>query len=167
MKVTVKKLVFAAVLASLTCIATMVIKVPSILQGYLNLGDGVVILTGWLLTPGLGFLSAAVGSALADVLSGYLVYAPVTFLIKGLMAVTAGVGFRWLLNKIGNIPGRIVSSLSAELLMILGYYVFEGFLYGFIPSAVNILPNAVQGIAGMILGLVLIQIFEKQNIKMQ
>ena len=166
MSAKVRKVIMTAMLASLVCVATMVIKVPSV-QGYLNLGDGIVLLTGWLLSPGYGFLAAAVGSALADVLSGYLLYAPVTFLIKGSMAVVAGFVFRRLSNKIGDIPGRIVSCLSAELLMVLGYYVFEGFLYGFIPSTVNILPNAVQGIAGMILGLVLIQIFEKQNIKMQ
>ena len=48
---TTKKIVIAALLAALTCVATMVIKIPSPLQGYLNLGDCIVLLAGWMLSP--------------------------------------------------------------------------------------------------------------------
>ena len=34
-----QKIVIAALLAALTCVATMIIKIPSPLKGYLNLGD--------------------------------------------------------------------------------------------------------------------------------
>ena len=51
--------------------------------------------------------------------------------------------------------------------MILGYFVFEGFLYGFIPSAVNIPANGVQGIAGLIIGVILIKVFEKSKITLE
>ena len=43
-------------------------------------------------------------------------------------------------------------------------FLFEGFLYGFGPSAVNIPANGVQGLAGLILGCVLIKLFEKSRI---
>jgi uncharacterized membrane protein len=52
----------------------------------------------------------------------------------------------------------------AELAMIVGYYVFEGFMYGFAPSAVNIPANAVQGVAGLVIGIVLIKAFERFKI---
>ena len=45
--------------------------------------------------------------------------------------------------------------------MVLGYFVFEGFMYGFIPSAVNIPANAVPGVAGIIIGVILAKIFDK------
>ena len=57
----------AALLAALTCVATMIIKIPSPLKGYLNLGDCVVLLAGWMLSPTYGFLAAGLGSALAYV----------------------------------------------------------------------------------------------------
>ena len=161
-----KKLVMAALLAALCCVATMIIKIPSPLKGYLNLGDCVVLLAGWLLSPLYGFLAAGVGSALADVFSGYVTYAPATFIIKGLMALIAYFGFKILQNKIGNLPSRIVSGIVAEAIMVLGYFVFEGFLYGFIPSIVNIPANAVQGVAGIFIGTILIKIFEKNKIMM-
>ena len=160
MKTKTQKLVLAALLASLTCVFTMLIKVPSPLKGYVNLGDCVVLLCGWVLSPVYGFLAAGVGSALADIFSGYILYAPATFVIKGLMAVIASL----LSKKAKKLPLLILSGLVAEVVMVAGYYVFEGFLYGFIPSAVNIPANAVQGIFGLVLGIVLIRIFEKSGI---
>ena len=78
-----KKLVMASLMAALVCVATMIIKIPSPLKGYLNLGDGIVLLAGWMLLPGYGFLAAGLGSALADLFLSYITYAPATFVIKG------------------------------------------------------------------------------------
>lgn len=164
MKSRTKKITMAAILAVLVCIATMIIKIPSPLKGYINLGDCVVLLSGWILPLPYGFLAAGLGSALADVFSGYIIYAPATFVIKGLMAVVAYCVFKGAGLKLNKIISRIVSAVLAEIVMVLGYYIFEGFMYGFIPSAVNIVPNAVQGIAGIIIGAILIQIFEKRKI---
>lgn len=164
MKTKTQKIVIAAMLAALTCIATMIIKIPSPLKGYLNLGDCVVLLSGWLLSPLYGFLAAGLGSGLADLISGYGVYVPATFIIKGVMAVAAYFGFRFLQNKVTNISARIVSGIVVELIMVFGYYVFEGFLYGFGASLVNIPANAVQGVAGLIIGTILVKIFEKSKI---
>lgn len=164
MKTKTQKIVIAAMLAALTCIATMIIKIPSPLKGYLNLGDCVVLLSGWLLSPLYGFLAAGLGSGLADLISGYGVYVPATFIIKGVMAIAAYFGFRFLQNKVTNISAIIVSGIVAELIMVFGYYVFEGFLYGFGASLVNIPANAVQGVAGLIIGTILVKIFEKSKI---
>ena len=162
-----QKIVTAAMLAALACVATMIIKIPSPMKGYLNLGDCVVLLSGWVLSPVYGFLAAGIGSALADIFSGYVISAPATFVIKGLMAVIAYYLFKLINNKIGNLPSRIISGVAAELIMVFGYFVFEGFLYGFIPSAVKIPANAVQGVAGLIIGTLLIKILEKNKILMK
>ena len=162
-----KKIVMAALMAALACVATMIIKIPSPLKGYLNLGDCIVLVSGWMLSPTYGFLAAGLGSALADVFSGYVTYAPATFVIKGVMALVAFYGFKLLNKKIGNLPSRIVSGIVAEIVMILGYFVFEGFLYGFIPSAVNIPANGVQGIAGLIIGVILMKVFEKSKMTLE
>lgn len=164
MKTKTENCVTAAMLAALTCIATMVIKVPSPLKGYLNLGDCTVLLSGWLLPGGFGIAAAGVGSALADVLSGYVLYAPATFVIKGLMALAAFGVFRLFKGKKKQSVGRVISGVSAEVIMILGYYIFEGFLYGFKSSAINIPANGVQGAAGLVIGLILIKVFEKNKI---
>ena len=162
-----KKIVMTALMAALTCVATMIIKIPSPLNDYVNLGDCIVLVAGWMLSPTYGFLAAGLGSALADIFSGYLTYAPATFVIKGLMALVAFYLFKLLRTKFGNLPCGIISGLVAELVMVLGYFVFEGFLYGFLPSAVNIPANGVQGIAGLVLGVLLAKVFEKSKIMIE
>jgi uncharacterized membrane protein len=160
----IKKLTVSALVAALACVATMVIKIPSPLNGYINLGDCVVLLAGWILAPGYAFLAAGLGSALADLFSGYAAYAPATFVIKGVMALIVFGCFKWLNKKIGKLPAQIVGGILAELAMIMGYFVFEGFLYGFAASLVNIPANAVQGVAGIVIGIVLVKAYEKAGL---
>ena len=164
MKFDTRKTVMAAMFAALCCVATMIIKIPSPLKGYLNLGDCVVLLSGWLLAPAYGFAAAGIGSALADVFSGYVIYAPATFVIKGIMALIAHFCFKGMHNKVGDNASRILGGIFAELAMILGYFIFEGFMYGFAPSVVNIPANGVQGIAGIVVGFILVKIFERSKI---
>ena len=159
-----KKIVMTAMFAALCCVTTMIIKIPSPFKGYINLGDCIVLLSGFMLSPLYGFMGAGLGSALADVLSGYVFYAPATFFIKGIMALVAHIGIKLTKNKISLTVSAIISGIFAEVIMIIGYYVFEGFLYGFGTSAVNIPANAVQGTAGLILGVILFKIFEKNKI---
>ena len=163
MRISTKRIVFSALLAALTCVATVIINIPSPLKGYLNLGDCVVLLSGWILTPVYGFLAAGIGSALADLFLGYTVYVPATFVIKGMMAVLSHGVFLLCVKKTHGFIARLVSGIAAEALMICGYFVFEGFLYGFAASSVNIPANAVQGAAGLILGLPLMRLLEKSR----
>ena len=164
MKNTTYKIVISSLFAALICVATMLIKIPSPLKGYINLGDGIVLLAAWVLPLPYGLVAAGLGSALADLFSGYVVYAPATFAIKALMVVVAYSCYKLFTKKTKSTVSRIFSGILAEIVMILGYFLFEGILYGFVPSLVNIPANAVQAVAGIIIGVVLITVFEKQNI---
>lgn len=159
-----KKIILSSMFAALVCVATMIIKIPSPLKGYLNLGDCAVLLSGWFLPPFYGFLAAGIGSSLADFFSGYIAYVPATFIIKGMMALAAQFCFKFLSLSKNVYIRRIISGAFAEIIMIFGYFIFEGFLYGFAPSAVNIPANAVQGIVGIIIGTFLIKVFENNKI---
>lgn len=161
MKTRAQKIAVAAMLAALVCVATMIIKIPTPLKGYINLGDCIVLLCGSMLSPSYAFLAAGIGSALADVLSGYMVYAPVTFLIKGVMALIVVFLFKAIDKKGLKQPAKILPLALAEVIMVGGYLLFESILYGFVPSVANIPANAIQGVAGIIFGFVLIKAFEK------
>ena len=158
-----KLVITSAMFAALTCVATMVVKIPTPLNGYINLGDCVILVAAFTLPCGYAFLAAGVGSALADVLSGYTAYAPATFIIKGLMVVVVYLVTRLLKMNKPNLT-KIMSGVFAELWMVLGYYIFEGFMYGFAPSLANIPMNLIQGVAGLVLAVVLMKVFEKQKI---
>ena len=158
------KLVMAALLAAMTCVATMVIKIPiTATGGYINLGDCIVLLSGILLGPLYGGLAAGIGSALADLFSGYVVFAPATFLIKGIMAVVVGLFVKDLSKK--SIMKTAISGLIGECLMIVGYFFFEAVFMGYGLGAAAAIPgNAIQGVVGSILALILIPVFRTCNL---
>ena len=152
-----KKIVFSALMASFACVATMIIRIPTPMQGYIHLGDAIVLLCGWILGPVYGALSAAIGSALADMLSGYMIYAPATFVIKGLSALVGWLIYIPMSKKKKSLARLIISALAAELIMVSLYYIFEGFMYGFVVSLVNIPANLIQGAGGVVFGTVLMK----------
>ena len=151
-----KRIVMSAMLAALVCVATMIIKIQLTPNGYINLGDGVIILSGWALGPLYGFLAAGIGSALADLFSGFVLYAPVTFIVKGLMAVAS----YYVIKKLKSV---IFAAILAEIVMILGYYIFEGFVYGFGTALLSMPGNAIQSIAGIVTGTLLVKMLQKHR----
>lgn len=158
-----KLTIISALFAALVCVATMVIKIPTPLNGYINLGDCVILVASFTLPCGYGFLAAGIGSALADILSGYTAYAPATFIIKGIMVLVVYLVTKLLKSDKQNLV-KIVAGVLAELWMVLGYYIFEGFMYGFSASLANIPMNLIQGVAGLILAFVLVRVLEKQKV---
>lgn len=154
-----KKIVVSSMLAALVCVLTFAIRIP-LPTGYVNPGDVAVILCGYFLPPVLAFVSAGIGSLFADVFSGYVLYAPATFIIKGIMAVLA----YWGLAKSKKKHAKFAGIFFAEAFMVVGYYVFEGFVYGFYPSCANIIPNCVQGLFGFAASILIIKLLVKNKI---
>lgn len=156
-----KKIVLASMLAALTFIATIIIRVPMPVIGYINLGDCFVLLSGWVLGPVYGALAAGIGSAVADLSAGWVSYAPATFVIKALMAVAAYyIGVKLAKSEKGFVL-KLVSAVVAEIIMIGGYLAFESVLYGFETASLNILFNSIQGAIGLIAGLILVKVYEE------
>ncbi len=157
-----KKLVMAAMFASLICVATLILRIPSPFKGYIHLGDGIVLLAGWLLPPAYSFLASGIGAALADMLSGYAVYIPVTFFVKGIMAQITYFGALLFCKKWSATSSWIISGTLAVIVMVLGYFAFEWILYGQ-AAILNIPMNTVQGVAGIATGVALVKALKKQN----
>lgn len=158
----IRKLVLAALLAALVCVATMVVQIPSPMQGYVNLGDCFVLLSGWLLGPWYGFAAGGIGSMLADLFLGYAHYAPGTLVIKGLVALLAAL----LYEKLGRSPAaRIASGVAGEIVMVLGYFGYASMLLGKgLAAAASIPGNIFQGAVGLVVGAVLATVLERAKV---
>lgn len=157
----IKRITMTAMFAALICILTYFIKIPT-LNGYINIGDTLILLIGVLLPPVYSFFASAIGSSLADIFSGYMIYAPITFLIKGSISVISYFIYNALKKKSNNFMSLLISFIIAELFMVTGYYIFEGFMYGFIASLANILFNLSQGIVSIIIALLLHKIIKNK-----
>lgn len=158
----IRKLVISAMMAALTYIATMVIQIPSPMNGYVNLGDCFVLLSGWLLGPWYGGAAAGIGSMLTDLLSGYGYYAPGTFVIKGLDALVAALLFR----AMGRTStAALVSGLVGETIMVAGYFGYAALLLGKgLGAAASIPGNLVQATMGLLIGFLLLKVLQKTRI---
>lgn len=157
----IRKLVYTALLAALTCVATLVIQIPAPVSGYVNLGDCVVLLSAFFLGPWYGAAAAGVGSMLADLFSGFAIYAPATLIIKALMAVAAALLYRALPVKSGLLR-TVIGGIAAEIIMIVGYLLYGALLMvSFAASLAGVPGNAVQGCVGLVLGVVLAEVLKK------
>lgn len=154
-----KKLVVSALFAALVCIATLVIHIPiPATNGYINLGDCIVLLSGFILGPVWGTAAAAIGSALSDAILGYTLYIPATFIIKGAVALGASALYRFPKTGLLRAP---IAGIAGEIIMIIGYYLYESILYGFAGAAAGIPGNAIQAFAGIILSSALVMLLGK------
>ena len=141
---------------------TNLVPAGSVPISNINIGDCLILLIGVLLPPVYSIFASAIGSALADVFSGYMIYAPITFLIKGSMSVISYFIYNGLKKKSNNFVSLLISFIIAELFMVVGYYIFEGFVYGFIASLANILFNLSQGIVSLIIALLLHKVIKNK-----
>ena len=157
----VRQIVFAALFAALCCVATMAIRIPTPLGGYIHAGDAVVVLAAFLLGPVWGALAAGIGSALADIVSGYVLYAPGTMIVKALVALIAGAMLRGAFIKKQSLRALLAGVVS-EAVMVLGYFFYESVILGFGTAAVaNIPMNAIQAVAGAAAGTALFAAINK------
>lgn len=163
-----KNLVIASLFAALVCVTTMAIKIPTPTNGYIHPGDGMVLLCGILLGPQIGGLAAGIGSMLADVFSGYALYAAGTLVIKAAAAMTAGILYRVLPGKS---RARIaISGFVGESIMVGGYYLYEiglamasgsNLAASAIAATAGVPFNVVQGAFGILIALVLFPVLQK------
>ena len=94
-------------------------------NGFFNLGDCFVIIAGQLLGVGFGALAAGIGSCLADVFAGCVSFAPGTFVIKAVMGAVVALIYKALAKK-NAFAASIVSAIVSEVIMVLGYFGYEG-----------------------------------------
>lgn len=160
-----KKLTLSALLATLTFIMTRYFAIPTAIGGSINVGDSIVLLSGLVLGPLYGAITAATGSAIADLVSPFAIYTPATFIIKALVAFTVAILFKRL-KKLDLKINILISSIVAEIIMILGYFIFEAFIlkFGVIVAGYEILNNLLQAGSSIVIVSVIYISLSKSNI---
>ena len=144
----IRKLTLGGVMAALVFVMTYVPKIPvPVTGGYIHLGDGMIVLEAMLLGP-QSIAAAAVGSALSDLVGGYMAYLIPTAVIKGAVALIA-----WKLHRRAHWLQTLVAFIIAEAAMVAGYFLFEAAMYG-VPAAIGAVgPNVIQGAGGVAVGM--------------
>ena len=144
-------------LTVVVALITLFIRIPLPSRGYFNFGDVAVVFSGLVLGSlartknfwwGAG--AGGIGSALADIIGGFGMFAPITLVAKGLeggfCALSSGRQkfSRWVLLLLGGAS------------MVATYFIAEAFMpnIGLQGAVSEIIPNLIQaggGIAGGVL----------------
>lgn len=154
-----KKLVYTALSAALIAVLTMFPHIP-VAKGYIHLGDGMIIISAFILGA-YAVPAAAIGSALADIVTGYAIYAPATFVIKAAMALLAFL----IMNKKESTLRIAAGSLACEAAMVGGYFLCDFALFGIAVAITSFPFSLIQAAGGAAVGVALCLVTKKLGIK--
>lgn len=164
----IRDMVETALLISLVFVSTAFIniKLPILSSGGLvHLGTGMLFISAIVFGKEKAAIAGAVGMAIFDLSSGWALWAPFTFVVRGAMGYIMGA-IAYSNNKKGNsIMFNILGIVVSGAVMILGYYITEGIIYGHWLTPVASIPgNLTQILVGSALGLPIAKILKKYSI---
>jgi uncharacterized membrane protein len=139
-----------AILTAVTAVFTLLIRIPSPARGYFNLGDVAIVFTAVTFGPFSAAIAGGLGTGLADVISSFVQWAPISLVVHGLQGLVIGLILR---VRPSSIPLAIVAGVAGAAVMAAGYLAGGTLLEGFGPALAELPGNAVQSVAGIILGV--------------
>ena len=139
-----KELTLLALFIALVTVATLAIRVPiPATGGYVNIGDTMIMFIALLFGKRYGAICGGLGSALADVIGGYMQYALITLVVKGLEGFLVGFLFDSFKRK--KVLAPVVCLLGA-VFMVFGYFVAEATILSYGWAALgSVGANCIQG----------------------
>jgi uncharacterized membrane protein len=140
------------IMGALTTIATMIFVFPiPATSGYFNLGDTIVMITSLTFGPVVGAIAGGLGSGLADLLGGWYNWVIFTTIIKGIEGYVTGTIIKSSSQR--NLQNVIIAWAVGGVLMVLGYFIVQVFMYGLGAAIVEAPFNLVQMLASGVIGI--------------
>ncbi|MBN1283938.1 MAG: ECF transporter S component [Anaerolineae bacterium] len=143
-----RQIALTGVMAALVMALTYFIRIPTPLGGYVHLGDLAINFVALAFGPVAGMVAGGVGTALADVVAGYPLFAIASLIVHGLQGYVVGRIAH------GKTDWRVLALavVAGAAIVVAGYFIAEAtFLgYGVGVASTEIVPNIVQGIAGSV-----------------
>ncbi len=160
-----KTLVINALFIALTLVGTMFVNITIPFMGMGNgalahLGNVPLFIAAIVYGRKTGFLAGAFGMGIFDVLCGWTIWAPFTFIIVGAMGYVVGLlAEKWHYKPI------VVNSVAifiALIIKVVGYYFAEVLLYGnWITPFGSIPANVLQVVVAGIIVLPIVERLKK------
>ncbi|MFJ7647782.1 ECF transporter S component [Lysinibacillus sp. NPDC097279] len=150
-------LILSAMLIALVFVATLTLNIKLPIKangGLVHLGTGMLFTASILFGPKKGAIAGAIGMGLFDVVSGWMLWAPITFVARGLQGYIVGK-IAWSNGRNGHsIAFNLFAMIISVPFMIAVYYVGEAILYAnWVAPLTSIPGDLVQNILGMIVAI--------------
>ncbi|MBR1864438.1 MAG: TIGR04002 family protein [Ruminococcus sp.] len=115
-----RDLTLTGVFAAMIYLLTAFVHIPTGV-GYTHAGDGLIFLAASLLPAPYAAAAGAIGGALADGLSGFLIWLPATVVIKALTALFFSNSTNEIICK-----RNLLALIPSLLLCVAGYSLYQG-----------------------------------------
>lgn len=142
----IKSMTIDALLIALTLLATFFINIHLPIAangGLVHLGNVPLFIAAIVFGRRSGALAGAIGMGLFDLLSGWTLWAPFTFVIVGAMGFVIGLIFEKTSGHF--VLWYFIAMLAALVLKVGGYYIAEAIIYGnWVAPLTSIPGNVVQ-----------------------
>lgn len=142
-------LVINALFITITLLATWFINIrlPFVPGngGLIHLGNVPLFIAAIVYGKKTGAIAGAFGMGIFDLISGWSMWAPFTFVIVGLMGYTVGL----LSEKLSFKPAinYLIAMMCAMVIKIVGYYVAEVIIYGNAIVPIGSIPGNIAQVA--------------------
>lgn len=160
--ITTKSLVFTALSIALVAVCTIMVRIyiPAT-TGYVNFGDIMIFAVAITLGKKKGAIAGGLGSCLADILVGAMIFAPGTLIIKGIEGFLCGLLYEKISKRFKNILAICISCIIAGAFMVFAYFIYELIIFS-LEGAMGGLPgNIVQGIVSVVAAVPISMVFRK------
>lgn len=156
-----KKISFSAMFAAMVFGLTM-LHIPIGAGGYIHTGDAIIYIAALLLGVPWAFFAAAIGAAIADIVSGFASYALASLIIKVLVALPF-VLVRKKGDKLLN-PLTAIMTVISGVITVVGYFLADLIFYR--AGAVADIPaNIIQAVGSAVMFILLALALDKISAK--
>ena len=140
-----KLICITGIFSALVFVITAYLHIPTY-NGYVHCGDGIIFIAACMLPMPYSIIVGALGAMLADLLTGFAIWAPGSMIIKGLLALLFTCRSAKIVTK-----RNLFMLLPAALISAVGYYLYEALIMGnFIAPLAGIPASLIQAAASSI-----------------
>lgn len=160
----IRKLCETALFIAVVFLGVFIIKFPGPF-GYAHIGDSMIFLAVLMLGGRRGALSGGIGAAIADIVSGYTIWAAPTLICKALMALVMGGIIKM---QFFGLKGRalwIIAAFAGGIVQGIAYEFFWFVLFSK-AAAIAALPGLTfQTVSGVIIAFVISETLQKTALR--
>ena len=156
----IKSLCLAAVFTAIIYVFTAYLHIPSH-TGYTHVGDGFIYLSACLLPLPYAIFTGAAGAFLADSLTGFIIWAPASVIIKTLTVLFFSSKSAKIVTK-----RNLLALLPSAVVCCIGYYLYDAlFISNFIAASAGLIGYITQSVLSSVLFMSLGISLDKINFK--
>ena len=156
----IKLMCLSGIFSALVFVVTAYLHIPTY-NGYVHCGDGFIFIAACLLPTPYAVAVGALGALLADVLTGFAIWAPGSMVIKGLLALLFTCKSKRIVTA-----RNLTMLLPAALVSAGGYYLYEALITGSLLASLAGIPGSlVQAAASSVVFVAVGLAMDKYNLK--